>query len=54
MYLNSFGADLGHYIGKQKVDEMRITLRIGVHEMGIKTVDKLGIDEMGSSRFDVC
>ena len=25
---------------------MGITLRIGVNEMGIKTVDKMGIDEM--------
>ena len=39
---------------KQKVDEMGITLRIGVHEMGIKTVDKMGIHEMGIRRFDVC
>ena len=39
---------------KKKEDEMGITLRIGVHEMGIKTVDKMGIDEMGSHRFDVC
>ena len=53
MYLNSFGPDLGHYMEKQKVDEMGITLRIGVHEMGIKTVDKMGI-EMVSHRFDVC
>ena len=32
---------------------MGITLRIGVHELGIKKVDKMGIDEMGSHRFDV-
>ena len=54
LYLNNFGPDLGHYIEKQKVDEMGITLRIGVHERGIKTVDKMGIEEMGSHRFDVC
>ena len=33
---------------------MGIILRIGVHEMGIKTVDEMGIDEMGSHRFYVC
>ena len=33
---------------------MGITLRIGVDEMGIKRVEKMGIDEMGSHRFDVC
>ena len=32
---------------------MGITLRIGVHEMGMKTVDKMGIDGTGSHRFDV-
>ena len=54
LYLNSFGPDLGHYIEKQNVYEMGIILGIGVHEMGIKRVDKMGINEMGSHRFDVC
>ena len=30
---------------------MGITLRNGVNEMGIKTVDKMGKDKMGSDHF---
>ena len=33
---------------------MMITIRIGIDEKGIKIVDKMGIDKMGSHRFEVC
>ena len=32
---------------------MGITPRNGVDKMGIKTVDKMGIDEMGSSHLHI-
>ena len=58
----SYGPDFGHYIEKQKVDEMGIFLRYGVDVMGIKTVDEwedsvvFGIktvDEMGIDNVEV-